>query len=159
MYKRLASQHEHDAFAALNVCSIAMSSYGYRPLHPESHEIRLLQVQKSTDKSAPITLTLRHASLDDGQPFNALSYTWGDETPTTQISIYDSVTLGIVSVRRNLFEFLEEACQSTESWSLEWIWIDQISINQSDHTERCHQVGQMRRLYSVAQATLVWPYS
>jgi hypothetical protein len=136
-----------------------MSSYEYPPLNPESHETRLLQVQKSTDKSAPITLALRRASLDDGQPFNALSYTWGDETPTTQIAIHDGVTLGLVSVRRNLFEFLKEARQSTEPWSLEWIWIDQISINQNDHSERCHQVGQMRRLYSIAQATLVWPFS
>lgn len=136
-----------------------MSSYEYRRLNPESHETRLLQVQKSTDESAPITLALRHASLDDGQLFNALSYTWGDETPTTQIAIHDGVTQGIVPVRRNLFEFLKEARQSTEPWSLEWIWIDQISINQSDHSERCHQVGQMRRLYSIAQATLVWPFS
>ena len=136
-----------------------MSSYEYRPLNSESHETRLLQVQKSVDESATITLALRHASLDHGQSFNALSYTWGDESPTTQIAIHDGVSLSFVSVRRTLFEFLKEARQSAEPWSLEWIWIDQISINQNDHSERCHQVGQMRRLYTIAQATLVWPFS
>lgn len=136
-----------------------MNNYEYRPLDPEAHEIRILKVQRSSDESAPITLELRHASLDDKPPFNALSYTWGDETPMTQIAIRDGVTQGFVSVRRNLFEFLKEARQSTGEWSSEWVWIDQISINQDDQNERGHQVGQMRNLYSITRATLVWPWS
>ena len=107
----------------------------------------------------PITVSLRHVSLDDEQHFNALSYTWGDETPTTQIAIHDGETLGFVSARRNLLEFLKEARQSTGEWSSEWIWIDQISINQDDQNERGHQVSQMGKLYSIAQMTLVWPWS
>ena len=136
-----------------------MNNYEYRSLDPEAHEIRLLQIQKSSDESALITVTLEHASLDDRPPFNALSYTWGDETPTTQIAIRDGVSQGFVPVRRNLFEFLKEARQSTKVWSSEWIWIDQISINQRDQDERGHQVGQMRKVYSMTQATLVWPWS
>lgn len=136
-----------------------MNNYEYRSLDPEAHEIRLLKVQKSSDESAPITLDLRHASLEDGKLFYALSYTWGDETPTTQIAIRDGVTPGFVSVRRNLFEYLREARRSTQDWSSEWIWIDQISINQEDQDEKGHQVGQMRKLYSITKATLVWPWS
>jgi hypothetical protein len=136
-----------------------MNSYNYRPLNAEIHEVRLLQIQKSSDESAPITLTLEHVSLKDGLYFNALSYTWGDETPTTQISICDDTSLGHVSVRRNLHELLKEARRSSEDWSSEWIWIDQISINQTDLGERGQQVGQMQLLYTVARATLVWPWS
>ena len=136
-----------------------MNAYKYRPLDPEAHQIRLLQIQKSSDESLPITVSLRHVSLDDEQHFNALSYTWGDETPTMQVAIHDGETLGFVSVRRNLFEFLKEARQSNEAWSSEWIWIDQISIKQENSKERCHQVGQMRKIYSIAKATLVWPFS
>ena len=136
-----------------------MNEYKYRSLDPEAHEIRLLKVQKSSDESAPITLELRHTNLHDGQPFVALSYTWGDESPTTQIATRDGATQGFVSVRRNLFEYLKEARQSAEEWSSEWIWIDQISINQDDHNERGHQVRQMRKLYSSARMVLVWPWS
>lgn len=136
-----------------------MNNYEYRSLDPEAHQIRLLQIQKSSDESLPITVSLRHVSLDDEQHFNALSYTWGDETPTTQIAIHDGETLGFVSARRNLLEFLKEARQSTGEWSSEWIWIDQISINQDDQNERGHQVSQMGKLYSIAQMTLVWPWS
>ena len=90
-----------------------MNAYKYRPLDPEAHQIRLLQIQKSSDESLPITVSLRHVSLDDEQHFNALSYTWGDETPTMQVAIHDGETLGFVSARRNLLEFLKEARQST----------------------------------------------
>jgi hypothetical protein len=158
-YKTPASTYEHNASTLRHICDVTMNNYEYRPLDPEAHEIRLLKVQKSSDESAPITLELRHVSLDDERQFNALSYTWGDEMPTTQIAIRDGVTLGFVSVRRNLFEYLKEARRSTEEWSSDWIWIDQISINQDDQNERGHQVGQMQKLYSTAQATLVWPWS
>ncbi|KAF3009729.1 hypothetical protein E8E13_009166 [Curvularia kusanoi] len=136
-----------------------MYSYQYRSLNAQAREIRLLQVQKTSDESTSITISLRHANLDDAPRFYALSYTWGDETPTTQITIQDDNGMGDVSVRRNLYEFLMEARQSTKYWSSAWIWIDQICINQNDHNERCHQVGQMQRLYSTSQATLVWPWS
>ncbi|KAG9198490.1 hypothetical protein G6514_009922 [Epicoccum nigrum] len=136
-----------------------MNEYGYRPLRKEVHEMRLLQIQKSSDESAPITIALQHASLDDRQPVYASSYTWGDETPTTQIAIRDGAHQGFVPVRRNLFEFLKEARQSNEAWTLKWFWIDQISINQRDQDERGHQVGLMRKVYSNTQATLIWPLS
>ena len=116
-------------------------------------------IKKPTDKVEPITLALQHASLDDEEPFNALSYSWGEENPTYRILICDGVTQGRFRVRRNLYEFLQAARTSTHDWSHERIWIDQICINQDDHTERCQQVSQMGDLYSTAQATIVWPGS
>jgi hypothetical protein len=37
-----------------------------------------------------------------------------------------------------------------------WVWIDQISINQSDLEERCSQVGIMHQIYSKSTFTLIW---
>lgn len=66
---------------------------------------------------------------------------------------------GILSVREHLYEFLCTARDSNEEWSTQWIWIDQICIDQDNLKERCHQVGQMGELYSIAASTIVWPGS
>lgn len=39
------------------------------------------------------------------------------------------------------------------------MWTDQTCVNQGFHEERCHQVNQMGKLYSIAEATIVWPYA
>lgn len=141
----------------LSLCHKTMQAYQYRPLESKSSKIRLLQAEPSSDASASIVLTLRHASLKPGEKFIALSYTWGEEAPTFAVTIRDGHSLGRFDVRRNLHAFLQTARHSPSDWSSDWIWIDQICINQQDHVERCHQVSQMGILYSLAQATIVWP--
>ncbi|KAH7079843.1 heterokaryon incompatibility protein-domain-containing protein [Paraphoma chrysanthemicola] len=133
-----------------------MEVYCYRRLDPELSFIRLIRIHR-TDESSPIVLSIRHASLDDNEPFNALSYAWGDESPLHDIVIHDDDRSTYISIRQNLYDFLLTARNSEKDWSLEWIWIDQICINQSDHEERCHQVAQMGWIYSKALSTIVWP--
>jgi hypothetical protein len=128
----------------------------HRRMDTKSSGIRLPRVEKSTGKDLPIALTLRHVSLDDNG-FCALSYTRGNDSPTFEVLVMDSTYPGLFHVRGNLYEFLHTASTSTQAWSNEWMWIDQICINQNDHTERCHQVNQMEKLYSTARATIVWP--
>ena len=65
-------------------------------------------------------------------------------------------------MRENLYDLFLAARRScedprTNSWTADWIWIDQICIDQTDVEERCHQVGQMTELYSSAKATIIWP--
>lgn len=134
-----------------------MEKYQHRPLDTESCEIRLLRIEKSTDDVAPLVITLRHAQLDDGEQFNALSYVWGEGGPTYKCTIRDGISEGYLHIRQNLYGFLSTARRLEADWTTEWIWIDQICIKQEDHTERCHQVNQMGNLYSTAQATIVWP--
>lgn len=128
----------------------------HRRIDTKSSGIRLPRVEKSTGKDLPIALTLRHVSLDDNG-FCALSYTRGNDSPTFEVLVIGSTYPGSFHVRGNLYEFLHTASTSTQAWSNEWMWIDQICINQNDHTERCHQVNQMEKLYSTARATIVWP--
>lgn len=134
-----------------------MSSYVYRRLDTASKQIRLVRVEKSSDKAAPIHLTLRHANLGQGEEYNALSYTWGRSYVWHDIVVSDDVGTGRVSISVNLHDFLLAARDSTAEWSTAWLWIDQICIHQEDHDERCHQVSQMADVYSQTQATLAWP--
>ena len=62
-------------------------------------------------------------------------------------------------IRKNLYDFLSASRTSADDWSFQWIWIDQICIDQGFHEERCHQVGQMGKLYRTAEATIVWPHA
>ncbi|KAH7086140.1 heterokaryon incompatibility protein-domain-containing protein [Paraphoma chrysanthemicola] len=133
-----------------------MEVYSHRRLDPELNAIRLLRIDK-THEGSPIVLSIRHANLDDNEPFNALSYAWGDESPLHDIVLHDGDKRTRFSVRQNLHDFLLTARNSEDDWSTKCIWIDQICINQKDHEERCHQVAQMAQIYSTALSTIVWP--
>lgn len=140
-----------------------MPVYKHRQLDLSRKDIRLLRLEKQDDEAAPVRLRLRHAVIEEAKYF-ALSYAWGDQTPIRDVVIHDEED-GIecsFSVRQNLYDFLMAArknidCESTQKWSTDWIWIDQICINQTDLPERNHQVSQMALLYSMAKATVVWP--
>jgi hypothetical protein len=134
-----------------------MQQYIHRRIDTKSSEFRLLRIEKSLDETSPINITLRHAQLDEEESqFNALSYAWGDESPTYEVHIDDAVTKGSFHVRRNLYDFFCAVPRTTDTLT-EWIWIDQICIDQTHHAEKCHQVGQMGWLYSTAKATISWP--
>lgn len=133
-----------------------MRQYRYRPLEPGIGHIRLLRIEKPQENDQPPVLHLRHARLED-EAFNALSYAWGAESPTHEIVIRDGNQQRTLSVRQNLYEFLKIAPTIAEDWSSQWIWIDQICINQNNTQERSYLVAQMGTLYSTAQATIIWP--
>ncbi|KAI1409895.1 HET-domain-containing protein [Hypoxylon sp. FL1857] len=81
--------------------------------------------------------------------YDALSYTWGNQEKTEEISI-DGKVLGIT---RNLYMALMKLRSSTESRCL---WIDAICINQDNVQERNHQVHMMKRIFSTASSVIVW---
>ncbi|KAJ8108658.1 hypothetical protein OPT61_g8019 [Boeremia exigua] len=130
-------------------------AYCHRRLDYKSSSIRLLRVEKT--QSPLIVLSVRHANLDDKEPFNALSYAWGAPSPLYSITIQDGDESASFNIRQNLYDFLSTARDSEDEWATTWLWIDQICINQSNHEERCHQVAQMAEIYSTASSTIVWP--
>jgi hypothetical protein len=90
-----------------------MQEYKHRPLDNRSSEIRLVRAEKATSDAEPITLTLRHAFLDDEEPFNALSYCWGEEVASHEVVIRDDIMEGAMLIRKNLHDFLSAAHVST----------------------------------------------
>lgn len=125
-----------------------MAPYSYKPLDLATKSIRVLQL--TWDPSAPgkRRLNLIETVLGDF-PYEALSYTWGDVQKTHQILVDNSEML----VTENLHTALEHLVVPGET---RFLWIDAICINQGDHQEQGHQVGQMRLVYKNAERVLIW---
>ncbi|KAF1931102.1 HET-domain-containing protein [Didymella exigua CBS 183.55] len=134
-----------------------MRGYRHRPLDIKSDEIRLLQIELATGDDDPITVRIKHVRLSDGLKFNALSYAWGGDSPCYNIVIHDDDEAYYYAIRENLCDFFNTTRFSISSWRSEWIWIDQICIDQGNPKERCHQVNSMAQLYSTAHSTIIWP--
>ncbi|KAJ5777038.1 hypothetical protein N7520_000284 [Penicillium odoratum] len=81
--------------------------------------------------------------------YEALSYTWGDPTPTYPIELDGKVLL----VSKSAFTALQHLRHETDSRTL---WIDTICINQYDRAERSEQVILMNHIYNQASRVIVW---
>ena len=118
----------------------------YKPLsHPNS--IRLIILEPGL-QSQRISCHFLESSLSS-QPYEALSYEWGDDVPADMIFL-DNIE---IKIRRNLHEALQH---------LRWedkhkeIWIDALCINQDDDEEKGRQVQIMDRIYKEAERVVVW---
>jgi hypothetical protein len=83
-------------------------------------------------------------------PYKAVSYTWGD-SPSKQLIYVDGEER---LVTKSLFLFLQHAKLRPRRFS--WLWIDALSIDQSDTEERRHQVGTMSTIFRKAYEVIVW---
>ncbi|KAF5548841.1 heterokaryon incompatibility protein het-6 [Fusarium mexicanum] len=88
-------------------------------------------------------------------PYSALSYTWADENGDTSLSnlIFLDKEQKVLRITRNCDRALRSLRHKTKSKIL---WVDSICINQSSPSERSHQVGLMKDIYS--KATTVHSY-
>jgi hypothetical protein len=134
---------------------------------PSSNSFRLLKfVQEDVLGAAtasPIMCEISIYDLQKPPAFTALSYTWG--APYREIDANsDDLSLPVFSaeifcngrpfsVTQNLFDalsILRVVCKT------DFVWIDGICINQSDRSERAHQVSLMGEIYSIAQEVIAW---
>jgi hypothetical protein len=136
--------------------SSATSLYQHRALWPGPHSIRLLRLLPSRDKSAPIRCQLFDCSLeelsgetDPYDPYDALSYVWGDPNETLPIFIdeyYLPVTIN-----------LHKALMRLRYYSIERLtWVDAVCINQGNRPEKEQQIQLMARIYGQANRVVVW---
>lgn len=118
----------------------------YTPL--EDGATRLLRVEPSTDRAAPLACKLEHVRPGES-PYDALSYVWGKEDPVRLIEV-DGMKF---FVRPNLFDALKELRQADQATTL---WVDSICINQDDLAERSQQVRVMSDIYRSATQVVIW---
>lgn len=135
----------------------------YQPLEKSSQQIRLLTIHPApthSDEEPVVTCNLDTVELREANPFYALSYVWGPETPTGPISINKKIVL----VRRSLWLFLHvlraRFCHATKARSPVdssiRVWADYVCIQQSNMGERSHQVSMMGEVYRAADAIYAW---
>lgn len=90
--------------------------------------------------------------------YEALSYTWSSDLPSTKAIVHSSTISGHDSIAEielggNLASALKHLRYGDKSRVL---WIDAICINQGDNAERNFQVKRMGRIYSFAWRVIVW---
>ena len=118
----------------------------YRKLRKVRDEIRLLTI--IDDASEPITCKLEHVSLLASPSYKALSYSWGDQNDTRPV-VVNGFTMAITAN-------LEIALRQFRGEGHSWIWIDALSINQSDTEEREEQVLRMGDIFWKASEVIAW---
>jgi hypothetical protein len=121
-----------------------ISFYTYLPLAED--EIRLLSVQK---RDGETVYELIHVQFDKAPRYTALSYCWEDQSPDQPLNCAGSTLL----VTANVKNFLSYFCTQAEP---QYIWIDGLCINQTDISEKNHQVGFMKSVYTKASKVVIW---
>ena len=100
--------------------------YASMPLRPG--QIRLVRVWPAQSWYDPVVCHIRVEDISDSPPYNAVSYTWGGQTPEHAITCNGNeifVTQSCV-----------DALKGIRFQKLPVIWIDQLCINQFDLEER-----------------------
>ena len=111
--------------------------------------IRLLHLLPAKSSLEDIECELRVVRLVDGPIYEALSYTWGDESHRRYISVNGqrfSVTSNLWAALRYLRHTSETRC----------LWVDAICINQQNVTEKNFMVSQMHVIYHNSKRVIAW---
>lgn len=118
----------------------------YTPL--KTGEFRLLLLEPGV-AGAPLKCKLVVCSRHNHVGYEALSYAWGNLENRVEV-ICNSLPL---LVSENLADALRHLRSPSETRVL---WVDAICIDQSDTTERGHQIQLMKSIFSEARRVLVW---
>jgi hypothetical protein len=127
--------------------SIPLGEYKYHALQQED-EIRLLKVFVTSD-SHHYSYQLVHTTIHDAPPFQAVSYVWGNASRENQLLLADQ---SFMLLNHNLHCALPQLSK----FATGYLWIDQLSIDQSSLVERNHQVKIMGQIYKKSNDVLIW---
>ncbi|KAL6707731.1 hypothetical protein ACN47E_003852 [Coniothyrium glycines] len=135
--------------------------FKHKPLDKSLQEIRLVSVDPTSLSSIKCVLKRVNLGAATTPDYRALSYVWGPPKPSRRITVNNRT----YKVRLNLFKFLEafrsrlcKFASSNGSYDdeVQWLWIDQICIDQTVNEERNHQVAMMSTIYSRATYVYLW---
>lgn len=125
-----------------------MSIYDALPLSDDGKSIRLLNIKPGRLPNENIQCQLSVAKLGPELQYEALSYTWGDPTETSTLTV-NRIELTIAT---SLFKALIALFSQTETRVL---WTDQICINQLDLTEKSFQIPLMAPIHRGCTRTVI----
>ncbi|KAF1979876.1 HET-domain-containing protein [Bimuria novae-zelandiae CBS 107.79] len=98
-----------------------------------------------------VTFDMKENALNDvSEKFIAVSYCWGDESPTEHLPLSNGDYLKVTSSVVLLIQHVAGVASGLP------IWIDAICINQADLEEKSTQVSMMGNIYSRAECVLIW---
>jgi len=127
--------------------SICQESYRHSPL-PNETSIRLLRLLPG-ERNSDIRCRLEFADINNLPKFGGISYTWGDPADKEKI-ICDE---GYLFVPSNLVDALRVLRKEKDALLL---WGDAACIDQSNVSERGHQVNLMGKVFAGAERVHIW---
>jgi hypothetical protein len=142
--------------------------FQHAPIDPKS-SLRLVSVLSSASKDPHRLIECKIKPAKAGAAYTCLSYVWGPPTQMRKILINGEP----FAVRHNLWDFLDVASRPGPRHSnvglkknepsgfdfekaTQALWIDALSIDQENLTERNRQVQRMGTIYSTAQRVVAW---
>jgi hypothetical protein len=119
--------------------------------HFDLDDVHSNGISDENDRQWSFTDVFGTRSGDLGSPFTyqALSYHWGDGERLNII-----INGKLFKVRENLYRFLDECRRTPLVYN--YIWIDQICIDQGTIQERNHQVQLMGSIFESASQVVAW---
>lgn len=125
------------------------STLGGLPLPLQPGEIRLVKILPHENDTDAVSCTLEIVFPDAKSEYTALSYVWG--------SSEDPITIKINGIDSEVTQSLGLALHGIrKSWGEIVLWIDAISINQSDLNEKASQIPLMGNIYRNAERVISW---
>jgi hypothetical protein len=126
----------------------ARDIFHHQPLDHNIQSIRVLHILPELTSDGYLQCRVTHTTVN--WEYACLSYVWGPPEPSRTIVVNDKLFV----VRQNLFDFLKNARTIVSPTNL--TWIDALSIDQANISERNHQVQQMGEIYSRATCVYIW---
>lgn len=124
------------------------SQFEYQPLSPASKTIRIIKLLPGSP-SDPLECELEHSPIDTAEPYEAISYVWGEKKDSAGL-LCEGKNLRIP---RSLYDALLQLRYPSRPRKL---WADAICINQDKDSEKNHQVPLMRTIFRRAEKVLIW---
>ena len=127
------------------------TTYSHQPLGHPHRQIRLVKLGHSTadpqDKRL-VQCSLSTVDLSNAPDYVALSYACGDPN--------DLVPVEVDGQQLMVYRNLDEALRRIRTRDIDPLWIDCLSINQSDPAEKSVQVQLMSHIFKNATYVLAW---
>ncbi|KAI1743029.1 heterokaryon incompatibility protein-domain-containing protein [Xylaria scruposa] len=111
------------------------------------HAIRLFRFVSDSHLECELAIF----PLSEAPKFNAISYCWGDcgRLASMRCNGYEMM------ITPTLMEALQQLI-GLDRGGIEWIWIDQVCIDQANVSERGSQVDMMKAIYKTSARTIIW---
>ena len=121
----------------------------HNPLRSSSHQIRLLRIDNFQD--GLVCCSLRHYDFTNNTcpTFIAVSYRWGKNNDNGHVLLNGK----LFPICDNLNAFFSSTYSSLVG---EYMWIDQICIDQTNTDEQNCQVTRMDRVFQTAYKVIAW---
>ena len=135
-------------------------SFTYDTLPSEQQLIRVMVLHGSGVEDAEVTCELRTVDFKKeggfNHPYEALSWCWGSAKPNGTIIIRKGQN-DQKRLQRKVTPDLVAALKALRYQGKDrWLWIDQICVDQDNHSEKNVQVAMMSEIYGRASKVCIW---